>query len=62
MFYIIVSDKSLWPKFQECEAKICQILVNCVIFFTVLSPPYLLEIKIMVCEKILKNKDIHNAS
>ena len=35
--------------------------MNCVIF-TVLSLPYLQEIKIMVREKILKNKDIHNAS
>ena len=32
------------------------------LFFTVLSPPYLLEIKIMVREKNLKNKDIHNSS
>ena len=30
-----------WPQFQECEAKICQFLVNCVIccfFVTTLSP------------------------
>ena len=48
--------------FDLCEAKICHFLVNCVIF-SILSPPYLLEIKIMVREKNLKkNKDIHNAS
>ena len=54
--FVLISLSS----FQKCEAKICQFLVNCVIF-AFLSPPYLLAITIMVCEKILKNKDIYYA-
>ena len=40
-FYVQNLFSSLFPQFQECEAKICQLLVNCVIFYifvTALSP------------------------
>ena len=50
-----------WPKFQECEAKICKFLVNCVIFYnfvTALSPR---NKNYGTRKKTLKTKDIHNA-
>ena len=53
---------SFCPQFQEYEAKICQFLVNCVIFYifvTALSP---WNNNYGTRKKILKNKDIHNAS
>ena len=46
---------SLFPRFQECKAKICHILVNCAIFIF-LSPHQYLKITIMVHEKNLKKQ------
>ena len=49
--------------FRNVRLKSVNFLVNCV-FFIFLLPPYLQEITIIhvYAEKILKNKDIHNAS
>ena len=52
---------SFFSQFLECEAKICKFLVNFVIFYIFVTP-FLQEINILVREKILKNKDVHNAS
>ena len=54
-FYVKNLFWSLFPLFQECEAKICHFLVNCAIF-TFLSAPYFQELTIMVHEKNLKKQ------
>ena len=60
-FYVQNFFFSFFSQFLECEAKICKFLVNFVIFYifvTALSP----RNKNFGSEKILKNKDVHNAS
>ena len=61
-FYVQNLLLSPFSQFLECEAKICKFLVNFVIFYifvTALSPRNNI---FWYTKKILKNKDVHNAS
>ena len=61
-FYVRNLFFSFFSQFLECEAKICNFLVNFVFFYifvTALSPR---NNNFGTRKKILKNKDVHNAS